>query len=341
MTTALIADDSIFFRSIIKKSLEEIDIKVISQVRDGKDAVHKAKTLKPDLIFLDLIMPRMDGITALVEIMKNSPTKVIIMTAYGHDYADVAIRALEKGAIDFFLKDSTGQDIVKEIQNKAQKCLKVNIVDNKLFKKKNLYRTVEKSKNKKIKPKLVIIGSSTGGPKVLREIFQNLRPPQPPIILIQHLPKDFADSFTKRLNDLTELNVILAQNDMRLANNTVYVAPGGTHLTLKEVNNNIKFHLFDGERVNGVIPSLDPTILSASYYFDKKLLIVILTGMGFDGLAGSRYAKTKSSTIIAQNEESCLIFGMPKAIIDENLADYTLPPDQITKLLNNSNILGV
>ena len=337
MTTALIADDSTFFRSIIKKAIEEIGIKVVAQVRDGKEAVRKAKILKPDLIFLDVIMPRMDGITALIEIMKYSPTKVLIMTAYGRNYADVAIRALENGAVDFLSKNTD----IKEIQSKTLNCLKANIVDNKLFMKKNLYRTVEKPASIKIKPKLIIIGASTGGPKVVREILQNLNPPQPPMILIQHLPKDFAESFANRLDSTSKLKVVLAQNNMGLSNNTVFVAPGGTHLTIKEVNNHLMFHLFDGERVNGVIPSLDPAILSASYYFGNSLLITILTGMGYDGLAGTRYAKTKSSTVIAQNEYSCVVYGMPKAIIDENLADYIVPPREITKLFNNSQTYGV
>jgi two-component system chemotaxis response regulator CheB len=338
--TALIADDSISFRTILRKSLEEIGVKIVAEVRDGEEAVNKTVRLKPDIVFLDLVMPKKDGMTALKEIMSIAPTKIIFMTSYDPDFNDIAVRALEFGAIEFILKNTNTNNFSKEIKNKLKFCLQASLPNQNKSTFNNSIGFKDKRKGK-IKPKLIIIGSSTGGPKVLGEIFQELTPPQPPIIVVQHLPIGFSKSFAKRLNTKSELNIVLAEEDMEIKNNFVYLAPSGNHLVLKEHENDITFHLTKGERVNGVIPSLDPTILSASYHFGNRLFIIILTGMGVDGLAGSRYAKDRGSILAAQDKQSCVIYGMPKAIIEEELADYILNPIQITNLLKNTSTIGV
>ena len=343
----LIVDDSILVRKVIRKALEEIpNLKISGEASNGEDAILKVKSLKPDLVIMDLIMPKMDGLSALKIIMTDSPTRVVMISAFGADYIDLAYNALEEGALAFVKKNSISETsqieyFITELQKKVKYCLSIPVpkqkyhyIASEVFNK-QLSAPVRGSdyqvQLKNTEKKLVIFGSSTGGIPVVHAILSRIKPPFPPIILIQHLPVGFVAPFVKRLNTATSLDVVEATNEMRLKRNTVYVGAGGKHLVLKDGN---KLYLYEGDRVNGVIPSIDPTAISASYYYGKNLIVVILTGMGSDGLAGARYSKKNGALVIAQDEESSTIFGMPKAVIDANLTDAISNPLQISSYLN-------
>ncbi|MFX0095546.1 MAG: chemotaxis-specific protein-glutamate methyltransferase CheB, partial [Candidatus Hodarchaeota archaeon] len=335
MPTALIAEDSVLSRKVIRRFLEEIDFKVVAEVDNGLDAVVKTQALKPDLVILDVIMPKMDGITALEQIMSVSPTKVLILSSFGSKYANLAFSALERGAIAFIPKPSGMQAATNEFKNdlqtKAKACLAAKLVAGKYPPRSvRSLTSIEKPIQSVFRSQhLIILGGSTGAPKIMQEITSNLRTPLPPIVVIQHLPPGFSTTFATRLNRTSKLNVVEAQTGMSLSPNTIYVAPGGLHLVFQEDNHRIEICLYKGDRVNGVIPSLEPTIVSASYHYEGNLTVIILTGMGSDGLAGVRYAKQNGATVIAQDEKSSIIYGMPKAIVDEGLADRVCNPKSI------------
>lgn len=334
-------------RKMIRKALEAKDFKIVAEASNGVDAVFKCENHNPDIVIMDVVMPKMDGLTALQEIMKKTPTRVVVMSSYSPEYANAALSALENGALGFIRKpgdsEITTSSFIREIQEKSLSFMQINM--NKIvYKGQNITNKAELLDNTKMKIRrfltpsnsLVIIGSSTGGPKVVQEIISKIEKPFPPVILIQHLPVGFTKHFAARLDKLTSLNVIEAENGSKLEINTIYVAPAGKHLVLQDdERNNYEIYLYEGDRVNGVIPSIDPTVISASYYYGKNLCLCILTGMGNDGLAGARYCKNNNAIIIAQDEASSMIYGMPKAIVDAELADYIDNPSKIAIILNN------
>lgn len=359
MYSALIADDSLFIRKSIRKFLEKIGLTVVAEATNGLETIAKVQMIKPDFVFMDIIMPKMDGLTALKEIMEISPTKIIVISAYNPEHINGIFLALEYGAIDFLPKaiisDET-YDFMEKMRKKIEFYSSINISRENTFphlntvKRNNfhIYNQLIKSEEqyKRSFPHLIIIGASSGGPKVIQHILTKLTPPFPPIIVIQHLPKGISFDFALRLNKLVNFTIKEATDGEPLLMNTIYIAPSGKHLVFNHIDNNKsnKIYLFEGDRVNGVMPSLDPTILSASYYYKKKLLLIILTGMGVDGLAGARYAKHSGAKIIVQNEESCQAFSMPKAIIDANLADFIFEPSKISSYINlmsNGSMINV
>ncbi len=346
MATALIADDSMFIRKSIRKVLEEMNFNKICEARDGLDAVAKTELFQPDLVLLDVIMPKMDGLTALVKIMTKTPTRVLVMSAYDPTHANIAFQALEHGALDFLPKPSAEQahnySFDHELRKKITSCLQARLNGHKHGLKKILPRCPKVQiknrfhiQSRSLSNSLIIVGASTGGPTVVKKILSTLKRPLPPIILLQHLTTGFSPSFAARLSSITDLRVVEASVGMPLELNTVYVAPGGKHLVFEEKENFIHTHLFESDPVNGVQPSLDPTIVSASYFYNNRLIVIILTGMGNDGLAGTRYASENGAFVIAQDKSSSSIYGMPKAVIDANLADYIANPTQISTFLNN------
>ena len=332
---AIIVDDSLLIRNIISKLLVELNYKVVSEANNGIDALNKVQNYKPDLLIMDVMMPKMDGLTALTEIMQTIPTRTIVVSSYDEKYLDIAYRSLELGALAFVPKNTNLSIFQNELKSQIR-----NIESAKVIKKFS-YSSIPQilpvdSERKRVILKskhLVVIGASTGGPNLVHEIVSKLHKPFPPVVIIQHLPIGFTESFASRMNNKTELKVVVAEEDMSLSMNTVFIAPGGKHLVLKE-GIVTKISLSEGDRVNGVIPSLDPTIMSASHIFKDQLTIVILTGMGSDGLAGCRYAKKNNAYILTQDEESSVIYGMPKAINDEKLSDYSGNPGSIITILN-------
>ncbi len=334
---AIIVDDSLVIRSIITKLLVELNYKVASEANNGLDAIHKVATYKPDLLILDVMLPKMDGLTSLTEIMKKAPTRTIVVSSYDEKYLDIAYRSLEIGALAFVPKNTNLSVFQNELKSQIR-MIETAKIPRKIFLEPNGSVLTSPNTRKRLILKnkhLLIIGASTGGPNLVHDLISKLRKPFPPTIVIQHLPIGFTDSFASRMNSRTDLNVVIAEEDMRLEMNKVYIAPGGKHLILKN-DLSTRISLLESDRVNGVCPSLDPTIMSASHIFKDQLTIVILTGMGSDGLSGCRYAKKNNAFIITQDEESSVVYGMPKAINDEKLSDYISNPSGIITFLNQN-----
>lgn len=336
----LVVDDSSFMRHMISDILSsEKNIKV-ETVSNGKQALNKIKEKTPDIITLDLEMGVMNGIEFLEALKKeNISIPVIILSKLVNNDASMVMKAFELGAIDAVYKPEAG--IAYEIDKlKTQLLEKINIVISKNVKvlRPDFKRTTLSVKNSFVVPKIMVIGASTGGPTALYEVFSKLPKLKLPILVVQHMPAGFTESFARRLNDIGEMDVKIAEEGEPLRIGTAYVAPGNYHLTITKDYN---IELLQTPQVNGVRPSVDVTLESVSDVFGGRTLSVILTGMGSDGTKGVEKIKALGGKCIAQDEATSAVFGMPESVINAGLADTISPlnkmPEEIVKYLLNWN----
>ncbi|MGC8971018.1 MAG: protein-glutamate methylesterase/protein-glutamine glutaminase [bacterium] len=329
MIRVLIVDDSILMRRILKDALEQnAEIKVIETAENGKEAIEKLKGINPDVITLDVEMPIMNGLETLKSIMRLKPTPVIMVSALTTKDTDITVEALMNGAVDFVAKPknllSNFDSFVKELQSKIMNIAK--------SKGKYIIPSEIPSKDTKIvgkePKKLVIIGASTGGPQSLYQVMSRLESlPDTSIIIVQHMPPGFTRSLAERLDNVSKFLVKEAEEGEPLKSGVAYVAPGGYHLL---VNGNL-LSLSKDPPVLGVRPSIDVTMLSAVKNFKKNIIAVILTGMGTDGARGMEEIKKNGGRTIAQDEKSCVVFGMPKAAIEKGVVDSILSLEEIPR----------
>jgi len=346
----LVVDDSAFMRKSLSLLLEsDPQIKVIDTATDGLIAIEKAKKLQPDIITLDIEMPNMDGITALGKIMQECPTAVIMVSSLTIEGAEVTLKALELGAVDFIPKEMSFVSVaitsikdeliakVKSIYNSKSVVQRVSKLNSKFAKGQN-HKFPSKLKLPNLRYKALAIGISTGGPislqKVIPQLSGNIKIP---VFIVQHMPPKFTASLAERLNSLSSLEVREAQNDETVRHGTVYIAPGGFHMVLKKDNlNNIVIKTSELPKDVLHRPSVDVMLNSVQQIYGKNMLGVIMTGMGKDGLEGIRKLKIAGGHCIAQDEESCVVYGMPRAIVDNGLADIIASLEEIPKLINQA-----
>jgi len=334
MIRVLVVDDSFVMRKVITRMLEkDPQIEVAGTACDGRDALEKVESLKPDVMTLDIEMPVMNGIDVLRQVMAKRPMPVIMMSALTKEGADITIEALNLGACDFVTKDLSGftspaAGIEGELINKVK-----NVAKNKakyLLKRLDaLKRPVALNPDKKIRHEILSIGASTGGPPVLQHILSSLPGDFPiPVVIAQHMPKIFTQTFAQRLNALSRLEVKEAEGKEVLKAGVALVAPGDTHIGLKRRGRDVVVEFVDGARFI-YRPSVDLLLSTTAEAYESLSIGVILTGMGSDGLAGMKELKSKNGYVIAQNEETCVVYGMPKAVINANITDAVLPVDKI------------
>lgn len=336
----LVVDDSSFMRHMISDILSsEKNIK-IETVSNGKQALNKIRERIPDIITLDLEMGVMNGIEFLEVLKKeNISIPVIILSKFVNNDASMVMKAFELGAIDAVHKPEAG--IAYEIDKlKTELLEKIHLVINKKIKilRPDFKRTTLSVKSAFVIPKVMVIGASTGGPPALYEIFSRLPKLKLPVLVVQHMPAGFTESFAKRLNDIGQMEVKIAEEGEVLRLGTAYVAPGNYHLT---VNKDYNIELIQTPQVNGVRPSIDVTLDSIADVFGGRVLSVILTGMGSDGAKGVEKIKALGGKCLAQDESSSAVFGMPEAVINAGLADSVMAldkiPEEIVKYLLNWN----
>ncbi|MFT0516906.1 protein-glutamate methylesterase/protein-glutamine glutaminase [Pseudomonas faucium] len=367
----LVVDDSGFFRRRVSEILSaDPTIQVVGTATNGKEAIDQALSLKPDVITMDYEMPMMDGITAVRHIMQRCPTPVLMFSSLTHEGARVTLDALDAGAVDYLPKNfediSRNPDKVKQML-----CEKVHTLSrsNRRFGGYSSQPAVSApasaapaaahapasslaspaparaaaparpapapaahSPAPKRKPyKLVAIGTSTGGPVALQRVLTQLPANFPaPIVLIQHMPAAFTKAFAERLDKLCRINVKEAEDGDVLRPGLALLAPGGKQMMI-DGRGTVKI-LPGDERLN-YKPCVDITFGSAAKSYGDKVLSVVLTGMGADGREGARLLKQGGSTVWAQDEASCVIYGMPMAIVKANLADAVYSLDEIGKHL--------
>jgi two-component system, chemotaxis family, protein-glutamate methylesterase/glutaminase len=333
----LIVEDSAFMRKVLSEILnEDPEINVIDTASNGKEGVRKALLLKPDVITMDIEMPSMDGIEAVKNIMKESPTSIIMISAYTKKGAQKTIEALIAGAVDFVEKPGGPISLnIREAKEEIIKKIKVAAKANLKTTKKNVKF---KSHDKKLKDSLVIIAASTGGPRIITSIFEKFpKDFAAPIVVVQHMPGTFTKAFAKRLNEHSSISVMEAKEGSILKKGKAFIAPGDYHLEFSE---NRTIELNKKPALHGVRPSADITMNSASEKFGGNIIGVVLSGMGKDGSIGVRNISKRGGFIIAQDESSSVVYGMPKAAVGSGCVDIVLPynkiPDKLIDLVKNN-----
>lgn len=327
----MIVDDSALMRKIVGNVLKDSSqIDVVDTARNGVEALNRMERSQPDLIILDVEMPVMDGLETLEIVKEKYNIPVIMLSAKSNN--EITIKALELGAEDFIEKplnikenwDNFKEDLEKRILSYFRQYKKV---PSELSHHHFLPETLIK---RKVSLEAIVIGASTGGPRALATIIQSL--PETlnvPILIVQHMPEGFTASFAKRLNDLAKVPVKEASHDERIKAGTVYIAPGGKHMTV--IKN--KISLNDYAKLHGVKPAVDYLFDSASLLYKKNILGVVLTGMGRDGAAGAGLIQEAGGYMITQDRESSVVYGMPRAVVERGYSD------QINSLVEISDIM--
>lgn len=355
MIRVLVVDDSGFFRRRIVEILEADDrINVVGTAANGREAIQKVMELKPDVVTMDIEMPVMDGITAVRRIMKLQPTPILMFSSLSYEGAQATLDALEAGALDFLPKrfDEFSQD-----REEAKRMLRARVrqigARGLGIKAAPAPASASASARPGMSPvaparrplaptrrgdyRLVAIGSSTGGPVALQQVLTQLPATFPlPILLIQHMPSTFTPAFAQRLNQQCQITVKEAEDGEMLQKGTAYLAPGGRQLGLVDRGGKVLLRVYDGDAGLHYKPSVDLAFASAAEVFPGKVLSVVLTGMGADGREGARALKQGGATVWAQDEASCVIYGMPAAVVEANLADQVLPLSEIGRELAKS-----
>ncbi|KJR29479.1 chemotaxis response regulator protein-glutamate methylesterase [Vibrio navarrensis] len=362
----LVVDDSSFFRRRVSEIINaESRLEVIDVAVNGKEAVEKAQRLKPDVITMDIEMPVMDGISAVREIMASVPTPILMFSSLTHDGAKATLDALDAGALDFLPKKF--EDIARN-RDEAVSLLQqrvLQIASKRAFMRRPVAQPIERTtpaspasstrgsfglrrdvaapaptrapvttkfRASGKKYQLTAIGTSTGGPVALQKILTKLPANYPhPIVLIQHMPATFTAAFASRLNSLCKIQVKEAEDGDVLQAGVAYLAPGGKQMMIDGRPGAARLRIIDGgERMN-YKPCVDVTFGSAAKIYADKVLSMVLTGMGADGREGARMLKSAGSTIWAQDEESCVVYGMPQAVAKAGISSEDLPLDRIAE----------
>ncbi len=338
MVKVLIADDSSFMRKALAQILaSEQSIEVIDTAADGQEAIQKINQLHPDVVLLDIEMPVMDGLTALAHIMAECPTPVLMLSALNKRDAAIAIKCLEYGAVDFIAKPSgvISYDIDKlgkEIIAKVEAAASVNV------QKMRLPLPAEHYQSQKpgiaIRKKIVVIGASTGGPSAVAQVLSGFpRDISVAIIVVQHMSPGFIPPFVDRLKWGCSLIISIAKRGETIESGRALIAPGGYHTMIMANGSANKIRLSRKASVQDIYPSIDYTMESAARAYGEGTLGVLLTGLGSDGAHGLKAIKEAGGSTIAQDESTCVVFGMPKAAIEMGCVDEVVPLPQIARAI--------
>ncbi|MFH1374460.1 MAG: chemotaxis response regulator protein-glutamate methylesterase [bacterium] len=333
------------------------EIKVIGTARDGSEGVEKARLLKPDLVTMDIEMPRMDGLTALRQIMTTDPVPVMMVSSLTTDGAQATLEALEMGAVDFIPKQLSyvSLDIVKikdELVAKIKDIVHRRHILMARFSQRRFTQTATSGtrrisgssgakrtgslppavarRRKSHLVRMIGIGSSTGGPPALQAIIPRLPRNLPvPVVIAQHMPPAFTKSLAERLDGMSLLNVREATHGEPAEAGTVLIAPGGKHMTVKKRGTRVYVEVSPCPAETLYHPCVDILMDSVADVCGATGMGVILTGMGSNGVVGLKKLKDKGGVVIAQNEQTCIVYGMPRAVIEANLADHVASLDNI------------
>ncbi len=334
-TKVLIVDDSAVMRQILKQILsEDASIEVVGVASDPLLAREKVLRLQPDVLTLDVEMPRMDGLTFLEKLMRAHPMPVVMISSLTERGCQTTVRALELGAVDFVSKpkidvaDGTIQ-LAGEIIEKVKAAAKAKII--------GLRKKISGGTPRPLAPhalirsthQVIAIGASTGGTEALRDVLEPLPPDSPGIVIVQHMPEKFTRSFADRLDSLCRVRVKEAEDGDRILPGHALIAPGNYHMEVLRSGADYRVRVFSGEPVNRHRPSVDVLFRSCARYLGSNAVGVILTGMGADGARGLLEMREAGARTVAQDEASCVVFGMPKEAIALGAAEETLPLSQI------------
>lgn len=342
----LIADDSALYRQMLVNVLKRIEgVDVVGLAADGREAVARARDLRPDVMTLDVHMPVMDGIAVLKALREQGiPTRAIMVSSLTGDGSPATVEALLEGAFDYVLKP-LGLD-----PHLAREAIRTALAEKfAAFRAASSEPPVAEqvpavpgpaaataagrsatARRVLLPYDAIAIGSSTGGPEALRAVLPRLPRDLPvPVLVVQHMPPVFTANLAARLNELSAVDVVEAVDGMLVAPGRVYVAPGGRHLRLAARDGRVVCAIDDGPARLGCRPSFDNLLESMADLYGDRLVAAVLSGMGCDGLAGCRRLRAAGGLILAQSPETCTVYGMPKAIVAAGLARVVLPPAAI------------
>lgn len=343
----LVVDDSAFMRKVISDMLASSeDIEVIGTAKNGRDGIYKARVLSPDVITLDVEMPIMDGLTALEELLKLTPApKIIMLSSLTNNGGAATIRALEAGAFDFVQKPASSiihiniDDIKEDLIRKIKNSIYSNTLNYSSFR--YIAATSEEQRNTQFKANqgslgklkhIVTIGTSTGGPRALQEVIPLLPVNLPAAVLIvQHMPPGFTKSLADRLNGLSKINVKEAEQGDLLKPGWAYIAPGDYQMKITKKAGEYRIDINKDPPMSGHRPSVNYMMNSISESGHENIIAVMMTGMGSDGSEGISNIKRIGGSTIAQDEETCVVYGMPKAAVNAGAIDKIVPLHDIAK----------
>ncbi len=342
----LVIDDSAFNRRTISRMLEGLpEVEVAGYAVDGEEGIRRVLELKPDLVTLDLEMPRMDGFTFLRIIMSNRPTPVIVVSSMGGD--ERVFKALELGAVDFILKPTAEASdelikIRKDLHEKVRGVFNLNMSS---VSRRGMLLAQEGAGGPPARPKelfarrkraggvatVVAIGASTGGPPALQSIFSAFPEDLPfSLVVSQHMPPGFTRTFAERLNRTSAFEVTEARDGDPVRAGCALIAPGGRNMVFQRTDGEVTVRLLDPEPGENYLPSVDRMFRSGAEVFGPQLLGVVLTGMGNDGSLGVRAIKGSGGQVLSEAEESAVIFGMPRAAMATGMVDAVVPLDRMS-----------
>ena len=335
-------DDSAVIRGIIKSILgRQDDIELLESARDGADAVEKYKAEKPDVVVMDIEMPVMDGITALENIIKHDKNaKVIMCSTLTVDNAEITMRAMRIGAIDYIAKPTSTGEVSGSEEFKKRLVELVKQFKKKEGVKPGIVAGMEVSGHLSLrskpplhwKPKVIAVGSSTGGPQALFEFMQELKGVDLPVVITQHMPPTFTNLLAKHIADNTGFDCVEALQGMKVEKGKAIIAQGGRHMEfVQDTSGNVMVELTDGLAINFCKPAVDPMLESLNELYEGQVLSVILTGMGADGADGVKKVVESGGYCVAQDQDTSIVWGMPGAVATKGLCSAVLPLKDIAK----------
>ena len=344
-TRVLVVDDSALMRSLLAELINAApDLEVVGAAPDAQAAREMIKTLNPDVLTLDVHMPRMDGLEFLERLMRLRPMPVVMVSSYTEAGSDTTLRALELGAVDFISKPradgaQTLDDYAEELVEKIRAARNAR-----LSRKPALAATVTMPEAKMGRPvsvggnlrtgmvnKIIFVGASTGGTEAIKHFLLGIPADSPPILIVQHMPESFTASFARRLDSLCAPRVIEAQGGEKLEPGTVYVAPGHSHLRVKKTGTGLMTELLSTPPVNRHRPAVDVLFDSAAELVGRQAIGVILTGMGKDGAQGLLRMRQAGARTFGQDEASCVVYGMPREAFLIGGVEEQCPLDDISR----------
>jgi two-component system, chemotaxis family, protein-glutamate methylesterase/glutaminase len=363
----LIVDDSTFMRKVLENIINSDEtLQVVGQAKDGREAVTMAESLKPDVITMDINMPHVDGLQATAQIMTTNPRPIVIVSSESREGADSTLKALELGAIDFVSKPSSGidldmQSVREDLLRKVRMSAKVRVVRTAS----RLASTLQNASPAQSSPAsshnsspsiaarpasvalasldqrfpVVVLGASTGGPATVMRLAPGFTRDFPAaVFLVQHMPASFTTQYAAQLAEFTGIRVKEAEANEPVQPGTLYICPGGQHLRITPTGR-IQLDSTSG-RINGYLPNIDVTMESAAAYAGSMAIGVVLTGMGNDGAAGAKAIQRAGGLVIAQDEATSVIFGMPAEAIKAANVELVLGIDDIYAALEK-RVIGL
>jgi two-component system, chemotaxis family, protein-glutamate methylesterase/glutaminase len=334
----LVVDDSAMVRQAMQTILSKDPRLTVIVAADPLIALRKIRQERPDVVITDLEMPRMDGLTFLRTLMLESPMPVVVCSGYATRGAELALRALDEGAVAIIAKPKIGvreflQDsaimLLDAVWNAAQTPVRSRSIISPRINADAVLPTLRKSLSTTPSQSLIAVGASTGGTEALRVLLSGMRPDCPPIVVVQHMPEGFTRAFAERLDQECAIHVSEARDGDRLQNGQAFIAPGNFHTLVERSRGGFVLKVVEGPLVSRHRPSVDVLFRSVANSAGPNAIGVIMTGMGNDGAQGLWEMKQAGAATIAQDKATCVVFGMPQESIVKGAVDFVLPLDQI------------